>query len=186
MLFLGLPLFAEDTGQPDSGVKKIHVIFTGGHDTDPRDRGRPVILIAAALKVTPEVFRQAFSGVHPAPPGQNGPTDAEARANKQVLMAALGPYGVTDERLNQVSNYYRYRRDRGQMWPVVPAEAYAIVKDGAVTGFVVDKGGSGYSSPPNVVLEEMPGVKATATLSFDTDFAKNGAVKEITVGSPAK
>ncbi len=48
----------------------------------------PVALIAAALGVESQVFRDAFSGVHPA--RGRGPTDAEARANKQVLMAALG------------------------------------------------------------------------------------------------
>lgn len=83
-------------------------VFTEGHDTDPRDHGRPVVLVAAALGVTPEVFRDAFSPVHPAEPGSGGPTDAEARANKAALMSALGKFGVTDEKLNEVSNFYRY------------------------------------------------------------------------------
>ncbi len=46
--------------------RKVPVTFSGGHGTDPRDYGRPVVLIAAALKVKPEVFRKAFSGVRPA------------------------------------------------------------------------------------------------------------------------
>jgi len=166
----------------DDAVQKIPVAFTGGHDTDPRDRGRPVILIANALKVTPDVFRQAFRGVHPAQ-RDGGPTDAEARANKKVLMDALSPYGVTDDRLNEVSNQYRYRRDKGQMWPTVPATAYATVSNGVVTGIVVTNSGSGYSSPPIVSIEGMPNVHAEATLSFDTDFMKNGAVKEIALVS---
>src|SRR5689334_19403685 len=33
---------------------KPSVIFSGGHDTDPQDKGRPVVLIAAALDVKPE------------------------------------------------------------------------------------------------------------------------------------
>ena len=75
-------------------VDATHVpaIITDGYDTDPRDRGRPVILIAAALNVSDDVFRKAFSGVHPAGPGQR-PTDAEARQNKRVLLDALTPYG---------------------------------------------------------------------------------------------
>ena len=62
------------TTKPD-GSKHVAVVFSGGHETDGRDGGRPVILIAAALKVKPEVFRAAFSGVHPArgggPSGQS-------------------------------------------------------------------------------------------------------------------
>ena len=49
---------------PDS--KRIELNFTGGYDTDPRDHGRPVVLVAAGLGVAPEVFREAFSHVHPA------------------------------------------------------------------------------------------------------------------------
>ncbi len=45
---------------------KIPVTFSGGHETDPKDHGRPVVLVAAALNVKPEVFRKAFSGVTPA------------------------------------------------------------------------------------------------------------------------
>lgn len=178
-LLLCLPAFADDA------IQKVPLTFSGGHDTDPRDRGRPVVLVAGALKVTPEVFRKAFSGVHPAGPGQNGPTDQEARANKRVLMEALGPFGVTDERLNEVSNHYRYRRDKGEMWPTVPATGYATVKDGAVTGFVITNAGSGYSSPPVVAVEGMPAVKTTASLAFDPDFAKNGSVASV-VTVPAK
>jgi hypothetical protein len=67
------------------------------------------------------------------------------------------------------------------MWPTVPATAYATVSHGVVTGFVVTNAGSGYSSPPVISLDGMPAVRAVATLSFDADFAKNGAVKEITL-----
>jgi hypothetical protein len=177
---LTLPLLADTPPPTDPAVTQVPVVFANGHDTDPRDRRRPIVLIANALKVTPEVFRQAFSGVHPAQ-RDGGPTDTEARANKRVLMDALSPYGVTDDRLNQVSNYYRYRRDKGEMWPIVAATGYATVKDGAVTGFVVTNPGSGYSSPPEISVQGMPNVHATATLGFDTDFTKNGAVKELTL-----
>jgi hypothetical protein len=39
---------------------KVPVTFSGGHETDPQDRGRPVVLVAGALGVKPEVFRKAF------------------------------------------------------------------------------------------------------------------------------
>ena len=44
---------------------KIPLTFSGGHDTDPQDHGRPVVLVAAGLGVKPEVFREAFRGVTP-------------------------------------------------------------------------------------------------------------------------
>jgi len=69
---------------------KVPVTFSGGHDTDPKDHGRPVVLVAAGLGVKPEVFRKAFSGVTPA--RGRGPTGEEARRNKEALMKVLGPY----------------------------------------------------------------------------------------------
>lgn len=164
---------------PASGT--VAITFTGGHETVGVDRGRPVVLVAGALGVPPEVFRKVFSGVHPAGPGR-GPTDEEARANKQVLMQGLAPYGVTDDRLNTVSNYYRYVRSRGEMWPTTPATAIATIENGAVKTITITNPGNGYSSPPQAVIEGMPDVKLTVTLSFDTDFKKNGAIKEISVG----
>src|SRR5580700_3035865 len=76
-------------------VTRVSVVFSGGHETDPRDGGRPVGLIAAALGVKPEVFRDAFSHIHPAAPNV-GPTGDEARKNKAALMEALGKYGITN------------------------------------------------------------------------------------------
>jgi hypothetical protein len=170
-LLMALPAFADD---------KVPVIFSDGHETDPRDRGRPVVLIAAALKVPPETFRAAFTHVHPAP-GDGSPTPDQARANKAALMSVLEPLGVTNDRLDEVSNHYRYRRDRGEMWPTAEATAYATVSNGTVTGFVVTNPGSGYSSPPVVTVQGMPDVHAVAELGFDPDFSKNGAVRAITL-----
>jgi len=109
----------------DSNAEQVPVTLTGGFETDPRDHGRPVVLVAAGLAVTPEIFRKAFSGVHPAGPNSGGPTDAEARRNKQALLSVLAPYGVTDDRLNEVSNYYRYNHSAGEMWKHVDASAVA-------------------------------------------------------------
>jgi hypothetical protein len=187
-LLAGLPCAAlaqTTTNQPTStalgGESRVALTFTGGYDTDPRDRGRPVILIAAALHVPSDVFRQAFSNVKPAPAGQQ-PDPDQVRKNKQTLMASLGPYGVTDDRLNTVSNYYRYNRSRGEMWRATPAAGYAAVRNGVVTGITITDPGSGYSSPPSLSVPSMTNVTLTATLSFSTDFAKNGSIKEIQIG----
>jgi len=155
------------------------VVFSGGHETDPQDRGRPDILIAAALGVPTEVFRDAFKQVHPAPAGTE-PDPDQVRKNKAALMGALGPYGVTDDRLNTVSNYYRYSRSKGEMWRTQEATAYAIISSGAVTSIVILNGGSGYSSPPAV---SVPGYKlsgASAELTFSKSFEENGSVNGIT------
>jgi hypothetical protein len=164
-----------------NGMTRVPVVFSGGHETEGQDRGRPVVLIAGGLGVKPEVFREAFSHVHPAGPGSGGPTGEEARANKAALMNALGKYGITNDRLDEVSNYYRYMRSNGEMWKTRDAVANALVKDGAVTAYEIVDGGAGYSSPPSV---SVAGVKATPTkveLSFGKDLAKNGAVAAITI-----
>ena len=174
---------AQTATAPAQGTEtKVDVTFSGGHETVGEDRGRPVILIAAALNVPPPVFRDAFSHVKPAPAGQQ-PQEAQVRLNKQALLEALGPLGVTDERLNEVSNYYRYNRCRGEMWRNTPAKAYATVRNGVVTSITITDPGSGYSSPPTVTIEGMTSVTFTATLSFGTEFAKNGSIKEIKIGS---
>jgi hypothetical protein len=164
----------------------VPLVFSGGHETDPRDHGRPVVLVAGALKVPPEVFREAFTHVHPAPPGQNGPTPDEARANKRALMDALAPLGVTNDRLDEVSNRYRYRRERGEMWPTADAAGYALVSHGVVTGFVVTNAGYGYSSPPSVSLQGGPDVQTVVTLAFDPNFSKNGSIQSVALVSPAR
>ena len=49
---------------------QVPLAFAGGHDTDRRDGGRPVALVAAALGVPDQVFRDAFTHVTPAGPGR--------------------------------------------------------------------------------------------------------------------
>ncbi len=161
------------------GTTRVPVVFYGGHDTDARDHGRPVVLIAAALGVTPDVFREAFSHVHPAGPGSGGPTHEEAQANKRALMSALGKFGITNERLDEVSNFYRYPPGRGGLWKVTPAVANALVKDGVVTGYEIVSGGAGYSSAPTV---SVPNTKCSAPkveIVFGKDLKTNGAVSAI-------
>jgi hypothetical protein len=179
LLALGLTLHADP-----AGVTRVPVVFSGGHETDPVDRGRPVYLVAGALGVPKEVFREAFTHVHPAGPDSGGPTHEEARANKAALMSALGKYGVTNDRLDTVSGYYRYVKSHGEMWPTKPASAVALVKDGQVIGYEVTEGGSGYCNPPTISVAGVKSAPAKVVLATNADFAKNGAVTSITVANP--
>ena len=156
---------------------RVPVTFAGGHETDRRDGGRPVVLIGGALGVAPEVFREAFRGVTPS---RNGPpTGDEARRNKAALMKVLAPHGITNDRLDEVSNYYRYQPQKGELWPTKPAKAYAIVEDGRIQQLVVTDGGSGYSSTPTASVPGLDGVKLKLTLHYGSDFRKNGSISRL-------
>ena len=176
----GAPSYGQSA---ESAATRVPLVFSEGHETDPRDHGRPVSLVAGALGVSDDVFREAFSHVRPAKPGSGGPTREQARENKAALMKALGKYGVGNDRLDEVSNYYRYVRSRGEMWPTKEAAGYAEVVGGKVTGFVITRGGSGYSSPPVVTVKDMPEVKAEAKLAFGKDFESNGSVSAVRLNS---
>lgn len=162
-------------GQARDGVR-----ITGGYETDPQDRGRPVVLIAAGLGVPTEVFREAFTHVSPEPGG--GPPDPErVHRNKQALLNALGRYGVTNDQLDRVSDYYRYNARRGEMWRNSPARLQATVTLGKVTGFKVLNGGSGYSSPPRIEIPGRPDLIGLGQLSFSRDLSRNGAIKSVKI-----
>jgi hypothetical protein len=158
---------------------EIQVVITGGHETDPSDNGRPVMLIASMLGVPPEVFREAFSHVSPASAGTE-PNPIQVRLNKSALLEMLGPYGVTNDYLDEVSNYYRYNRSAGETWTQTPATAEAILTDGVVTGIKIINAGSGYSSTPVITILNS-NVTATATISFTNDFNTNGSITAITL-----
>ncbi len=181
---MGSVAHAQTAALPAS-VTRVPVTFSGGHDTDPRDRGRPVILIGSALGVTAEIFRDAFSGVHPAGPGKGGPSREEAQANKKVLMDKLGKYGITNERLDEVSNFYRYPPGSRELWKNTPAVANALVKNGVVTSFEIVSGGAGYTTPPTVTVPGVSGVSAKVELAFGKKFETNGSVASIKL-EPAK
>ena len=168
---------------PKDAETHVPVTFTGGYETDRRDGGRPVVLIAAALGVPSTVFRQAFNNVTPAAGGRE-PEPGQVRRNKEALLRTLGPYGITNERLDTVSNYYRYNRSRGEMWRNTPATAYATVRNRVVTGFTITNPGSGYSSLPQVSLSGVANLKATATVSYSTDLNKNGTITALALGGP--
>jgi hypothetical protein len=155
------------------------VLFSGGYETDRRDNGRPVALIAAALGVKTEVFRDAFSRVTPARGGE--PSQAQVQANKQALLNTLGKYGITNDRLDTVSNYYRYRPGSGDLWRHTPATAKAIIKNGKVTGVTITNPGAGYMTAPTVTVAGHPDVKLKATIDFDKDVRKNGRLTLLTL-----
>ena len=161
---------------------KVPVVISGGHETNPVDRGRPVVLIAAALGVKAEVFREAFRAVTPA--RGRGPTGDEARKNKQALMRVLAPHGVTNERLDEVSNYYRYQPQRGDVWKNTPASAYALVENGKIKSIVVTNAGSGYSSTPSATVKGFDAIPLKVNLHFDQDLTKNGSLTGIEVAAP--
>ena len=164
--------------------EKVNLTITGGHETDPRDHGRPVVLVANGLGVTPEAFRNAFSRVKPAPAG-SAPEPEQVQRNKANLLDALGRYGVTNEQLDHVSNYYRYRPDSGRLWTTTPAAAYATIRNGVVTLIVITEGGAGYSSLPIVSIPGHPGMKFKTTLAFGKDLKKNGSIASIIIASGA-
>lgn len=158
---------------------KVPVTFSGGHETDRRDGGRPVALVAAGLGVSPEVFREAFSGVTPARDGK--PTPDQARKNKEALLKVLKPHGVTNERLDEVSDYYRYRPDKGEMWPTKPAKAHAIIEDGRVKQIVVTEPGAGYSTAPRASIPGFEKLSFKINLGFSKDLKKNGSIESIAI-----
>jgi len=165
--------------------KEVPLSFSGGHDIGKDDYGRPINLIAAGLGVKPEEFRKAFSGVTPAK-GRR-PTREEERRNKEAMMRVLAPLGVTNERLDEVANYYRFRPEDGELWPTKPAKGYALLDDGKVKKLVISDPGAGYNTPPIVTIDNMESVRLKATLSFDKDLGKNGAVALVEqLAGPAK
>ena len=168
---------------PTAAVEtKLPVKFSGGHDIGKNDFGRPVTLMAAALGVKPEEFRKAFSGVTPA--RGRGPTGDEARRNKEALMRVLAPLGVSNKRMDEVADYYRFRPQDGELWPTKPAEAYAIVYGDQIKRIVITKPGSGYSSPPKARVQGFESVRLETKLTFVKDLKKNGGVQSVAL--PAK
>ena len=166
------------TAHSASSSSAVTVSITGGEETVAGDNGRPIVLVAGLLGVTPEVFRKAFSGVTPANPAV-GPTGDEAQRNKAALLSVLAPYGITNDQLDTASNTYRYDQGAGQTWPHTAATAVVVETNGIVTGVKVVTGGSGYTSAPTITLSD--GQTATATLSYGKNAATNGTITAITL-----
>lgn len=152
--------------------------ISGGHDTDPRDHGRPVVLVAAGLGVPTEVFREAFSHVTPAAAGQE-PDPQQVQLNKRALLDALGKYGVTNDRLDQVSDTYRYPPGDPNLWKHSEAVVIATVVNGKVTGFHIVKAGGGYTTPPRITVPGFADLPIEVTLHFGSDLQTNGSIAAI-------
>jgi hypothetical protein len=176
-LFSHVPLIAQSNPQD---VTCFPVMISGGHETDPRDHGRPVLLVAGGLGLPPEVFREAFSRVHPVAPGSY-PDQERAQQNKGVLLAALAKYGITNQKLDAVSDAYRYKPGSGQLWPNKPATIAAFVKNGDVLSYKVIDGGSGYSSPPKLSVPGVRSAPVSVKLSFGQNLSSNGSISEVTI-----
>lgn len=170
-VLIGAPVATSTSSQG----KVVKLRITGGHVTEPRDRGRPVVLVAAALGVPATVFRSAFSHVTPAAAGEE-PDPAQVLRNKAALLEALAPYGVTNEQLDSVSNHYRYKGSAGQLWTHETARAQAVVRNGKVVSVKLLSGGAGYSSTPRITVPGVPDALVKATVTYSTDLAANGAV----------
>jgi hypothetical protein len=158
----------------------VTVTISGGHEIPKGDHGRPITLIAPALGVKDEVFREAFAGVTPAK--GKPPTGDEARKNKAALLKVLAPHNVTNERLDEVSNYYRFRPQNGELWPVKPAKATATLNNGKLEKITIIDPGSGYSSIPEIKVQGID-AKFKVTLHHDKDLKKNGGIAAIEVVS---
>lgn len=156
---------------------KVPVTFSGGHDIGEKDYGRPVVLIAAGLGVSPDVFREAFSGVTPA--RGRGPSKDEAQKNKAALLKVLAPHGVTNDRLDEVSDYYRFQPQRGELWPTTSAKAHAIVENGKIKRIVVEEPGAGYCSTPEVKVKGFPKAELKVKLGFGKELKKNGRIDAV-------
>jgi hypothetical protein len=163
--------------QTTSGTE-VPVTISGGYETVASDGGRPTILIAAALNVTQAQFQDAFSRVTPARGSE--PTTAQELANKAALLATLAPLGVNNDRLDEVSGFYRYLESAGQVWQRTAATATATVINGVVTKITITSAGAGYSSVPIITV---PGSssKIAATLAYGTNLTTNGRISALTV-----
>jgi hypothetical protein len=158
---------------------KVPVTFSGGQELNKNDYGRPINLMAAGLGVKPDEFRKAFSGVTPA--RGRGPTSEEQRRNKEAMMKVLAPLKVTNDRMDEVANYYRFRPQKGEQWPTKPADAYAVVDDGKIKEIVVTDPGSGYNTPPKVTVDGFKNIRLESKIKYDKDLKKNGGIESIDI-----
>lgn len=155
------------------------ITISGGHETDDIDAGRPVFLIGSMLGITGEQFRDAFSYVTPEENGHLN--DETAQANKVKLLAQLEPYGITNDEINRVTDYYRYYPGDTNIWPYAHVVLDATISNGAVTSFEVTSGGHGYTSNVTIVVDGYGNIPVNATISYTDSFETNGAIDTITV-----
>ncbi len=179
--YFALVGFAGISGMTKAAETKVPVTFTGGHELNKNDYGRPINLMAAGLGVKPDEFRKAFSGVTPA--RGRAPTGAEQRRNKESLMKVLGPLKVTNERMDEVADYYRFRPQKGELWPTKPAEAHAVIEGGKIKDIVVTEPGSGYNTPPEATIEGFRNVRLETKIKYNKDLKKNGGIESVEIAA---
>lgn len=156
-------------------TRTVPVTISGGFELHSNDYGRPVPLYASMLGVPPSVFRRAFSGVHPDP--GHDPSTEDQQANKDALMSVLAPYGVTNDELDRVANYYRFDSTKGETWPHRAARAQATVKNGKVVAVRVLDAGVGYTYAPRVSIRGFPRARLVARVVFTEQFGTNGQIR---------
>jgi hypothetical protein len=152
----------------------VALTISGGFELHSNDYGRPVPLYASMLGVPPKVFRQAFSGVHPDP--GHDPSTEDQQANKDALMSVLGPYGVTNDELDRVANYYRFDTTKGQTWRHRAAKAVVTVRNGKIVGVRVTDPGTGYTYTPQVSVRGFSGALKVRVV-FTKRFGTNGHLR---------
>lgn len=114
-------------------------------------------------------------------PARDGaPSDDRVHQNKRALLDALGKYGITNDRLDEVSDYYRYQPQKGERWPTKPAKGYATVENGKVMSITITDPGSGYTTAPVATIGNLK-TKTTVKLSFGKRFETNGSVASVKV-----
>ena len=95
------------------GITKAAVTFSGGHDIGPGDFGRPVTLMAAALgwpgRVSPGLKRREA--------GTRAGAEGGRAAGEQRALMKVCAQGRANERMDEVADYYRFRPERGELWP---------------------------------------------------------------------
>ena len=171
-------------GQSSNAERRVPVTISGGYQTDRRDGGRPVVLIAAALGVSTDTFRRAFSRVTPARGRE--PEPEQVHRNKEGLLSVLEPYGITNDRLDEVSDYYRYNAQKGELCRNRPASAYAIVAGRTIIGFKITDPGEGYSSAPTVTIPGFEQTPLSVSLKFTRELDSNGSIRSINLVTAKK
>ncbi|NQZ84340.1 MAG: hypothetical protein HRU03_01360 [Nanoarchaeales archaeon] len=158
----------------------ILIDINGGYELDLEDKGRPTKLISEGLGISQEQFQYAFSFVTPAGAGRS-PTKEEEEKNKIALMNVLEPLGISNDKLDEVSNYYRYRTEVNKKWRHVEAELYAVIIDGVVVSVEITNKGAGYTSKPSLSIEGFEDVELVPVISFSTHLESNGELSEVII-----
>ena len=96
-------------------------------------------------------------------------------------MNALGKFGIDNDRLDAVSNFYRYPPGSRNLWKNQPATASALVKEGSIIGYEITNGGYGYTKSPIVTVPGMASATAKVEIAYGKDMATNGTVSVITM-----